>query len=574
MEKYFAITKKNKKNLNLNAKNNLPHIKNFKRKAESQSPLNFESKRNKNNKFDIKNLYKERKYINNNTNNLIINDNPLELEETDIQNEKIENIFQKVYFSDIPCSQIDNSSSNKENIINTPENLNTKDIHSTFTTNNSIDKENQTNNSRYQTNSNIINNNITKCIKQISLFDNIKNHERKQIKSIPQYFPIFENCNSEIIKNNKTHLFNNKSKIYKPKNNHKNRNDNTSNLNNLSNHVKRISIFDNTFHNNNSNYATNISIINKSITDTNNTNNISNNEIPIEEAFTFNEVEEKNSKKVCPPNQHIYILEDNKVKIVYEKSHNLSKEKDINNNFNNFDETKENIDLNQSKSMNNELVKKTNKTIYLKKSKNKVKNNSFNYTFRLSQVSSDEDDDIAKANFNFSSIIYDNPSTGAMKSCIGYVDPDCYKKEKNKNKGILKIRGGLRSFMDYREYKIGEQNSEIQVSNIFKGVVAYIDGFSRNCTDVELKRLIRIHGGKVFWYISKTRVTHVICSSLCESKIQNYLGSKVNHYKIVTDKWIIDSIKAKKRLSEAPYLTLNTLKKTQCQKSILDYIEK
>jgi len=50
-----------------------------------------------------------------------------------------------------------------------------------------------------------------------------------------------------------------------------------------------------------------------------------------------------------------------------------------------------------------------------------------------------------------------------MKSCIGYVDPDCYKKEKNKNKGILKIRGGLRSFMDYREYKIGEQNSEIQV---------------------------------------------------------------------------------------------------------------
>jgi len=45
-----------------------------------------------------------------------------------------------------------------------------------------------------------------------------------------------------------------------------------------------------------------------------------------------------------------------------------------------------------------------------------------------------------------------------------------------------------------------------------------------------------------------------------ESKIQNYLGSKVNHYKIVTDKWIIDSIKAKKRLSEAPYLTLNTLK--------------
>jgi len=59
-------------------------------------------------------------------------------------------------------------------------------------------------------------------------------------------------------------------------------------------------------------------------------------------------------------------LEDNKVKIVYEKSHNLSKEKDINNNFNNFDETKENIDLNQSKSMNNELVKKTNKTIYLK----------------------------------------------------------------------------------------------------------------------------------------------------------------------------------------------------------------
>jgi len=52
----------------------------------------------------------------------------------------------------------------------------------------------------------------------------------------------------------------------------------------------------------------------------------------------------------------------------------------------------------------------------------------------------------------------------------------------------------------------------------------------------------------------------IVIAYFSESKIQDYLSSKVNHYKLVTDQWIIDSIKAKKRLSETPYLTLNVLK--------------
>jgi len=88
----------------------------------------------------------------------------------------------------------------------------------------------------------------------------------------------------------------------------------------------------------------------------------------------------------------------------------------------------------------------------------------FTHAFHLSQAPSDEDIDVEKANFNFSSIIYDNPSTGAMKSIIGYVDPDFYKKEKNKNNTNLKFKGGLKEFMEHRENKIGKQSSEVKVN--------------------------------------------------------------------------------------------------------------
>ncbi|ORX57301.1 hypothetical protein BCR36DRAFT_580711 [Piromyces finnis] len=336
--------------------------------------------------------------------------------------------------------------------------------------------------------------------------------------------------------------------------------------NNLNNpcHIKRISVFGNNNCNNNSNK-----------------NNKSNNKEITNNTMLSNRIlkdKEKIEKAQQHP-QHIYIQEDRSVKI---KNENQQPFVDNMKNINDSISSSNSFTNNNDKALNKALVHKESdsklnhikgsdsKTINLKKCSFKH-NPVFSHSFHLSQAPIEENVDVERMNFNFSSVIYDNPSTGAMKSCIGYVDPNYIKKEKNNKE--LKLKG-LKPYMDNRESKIGQQSTEDQVSDIFKGVVVYINGFSRNCTDVELKRLIRIHGGKVCWYMSETKVTHVICSSLCESKIQKYINSKTNHYKLVNDKWIIESIKANKRLSEIPYLVLNSLKKMQNQRNLFDYIKK
>ena len=52
-----------------------------------------------------------------------------------------------------------------------------------------------------------------------------------------------------------------------------------------------------------------------------------------------------------------------------------------------------------------------------------------------------------------------------MKSCIGYVDPNYNKSEKNKSN--LKFTGGLKQFLEHRENKIGQQSSDVQVTFFF-----------------------------------------------------------------------------------------------------------
>ncbi|XP_059172057.1 DNA repair protein REV1-like [Physella acuta] len=90
-----------------------------------------------------------------------------------------------------------------------------------------------------------------------------------------------------------------------------------------------------------------------------------------------------------------------------------------------------------------------------------------------------------------------------------------------------------------------------QSSNIFAGVAIYVNGYTVPSSD-ELKRLMQHHGGRFEQYLSKTRVTHIVASNLPNSKFK-----LANTMLVVKPNWIVDSVKAGKRLSHVPYLLLN-----------------
>lgn len=79
---------------------------------------------------------------------------------------------------------------------------------------------------------------------------------------------------------------------------------------------------------------------------------------------------------------------------------------------------------------------------------------------------------------------------------------------------------------------------------------------------MELRKIIMTNGGKVRYFtwinvslcLKKSVVTHLICSTLCESKKEKYSNAR---FKIVRPEWIIDSIKEGKRLNESKYMYKN-----------------
>ncbi|KAJ8304491.1 hypothetical protein KUTeg_018074 [Tegillarca granosa] len=71
---------------------------------------------------------------------------------------------------------------------------------------------------------------------------------------------------------------------------------------------------------------------------------------------------------------------------------------------------------------------------------------------------------------------------------------------------------------------------------------------SREPSSDELKRLMMLHGGSYEHYMSKTRVTHVIATSLASSKVNEF-----KHMKMIRPEWITDSVKSGRLLSYVPY---------------------
>ncbi|CAO3686283.1 unnamed protein product [Umbelopsis ramanniana] len=125
------------------------------------------------------------------------------------------------------------------------------------------------------------------------------------------------------------------------------------------------------------------------------------------------------------------------------------------------------------------------------------------------------------------------------------------------------------SWMQKREQKIQAQFPE-HCSNIFNGVNIYINGWTGDNKDLQLKQLVAKHGGNVSYALAQRKVTHVIVQrNVCASKLHKYLHVRSNLTKVVTSEWITDSIANGKRLSEWKYRVL----KDETQRDLLSQLK-
>ncbi|XP_055815918.1 DNA repair protein REV1-like isoform X3 [Solanum dulcamara] len=117
------------------------------------------------------------------------------------------------------------------------------------------------------------------------------------------------------------------------------------------------------------------------------------------------------------------------------------------------------------------------------------------------------------------------------------------------------------SYMAVKNQKLHEQ-FEVEASitslsgpssskPIFQGVSIFVDGYTVPSSQ-ELRGYMLKHGGRFENYFSRRRVTHIICSNLPDSKVQN-LRSFSRGLPVVKPTWVLDSVSAKKLLNWVPY---------------------
>eukprot|EP00915_Cephaloidophora_sp_WS-2016_P002351 GHVH01003144.1.p1 GENE.GHVH01003144.1~~GHVH01003144.1.p1 ORF type:complete len:903 (-),score=131.91 GHVH01003144.1:3626-6334(-) len=116
---------------------------------------------------------------------------------------------------------------------------------------------------------------------------------------------------------------------------------------------------------------------------------------------------------------------------------------------------------------------------------------------------------------------------------------------------------GMREYMQEKNKRIQRQleQSTLRVSNLFDGCFFDIDGRTIAASDLELKKLIVSHGGRYEAYGNK--VTHLIADQVAEGnqswqRIRN--KQAFSKRRVVTSQYVMDCIKAGKRLEESGYL--------------------
>lgn len=111
-----------------------------------------------------------------------------------------------------------------------------------------------------------------------------------------------------------------------------------------------------------------------------------------------------------------------------------------------------------------------------------------------------------------------------------------------------------------------------EVNGVLEGIKIYVGGYMAGTTDIEMKRIVTMAGGKIMWVVRPCRIavmckqfrcrhtaagaTHILTSQgLSGSKTHKYLrtGNKTH---VVTPEWVFDSIAAGKRKKEWDYTVI------------------
>jgi hypothetical protein len=128
-----------------------------------------------------------------------------------------------------------------------------------------------------------------------------------------------------------------------------------------------------------------------------------------------------------------------------------------------------------------------------------------------------------------------------------------------------------------REDEIKEEQKQHQQKKVFDGLVIYINGSTYPLIgDHKLKHLLAENGARLSFHLGRRRVTHVIlgtpsssqgtgaggglAATKIEKEVQKIGGCGV---KYVGVEWILESMRAGKRLPEAPFTNLKVAAKGQ-----------
>lgn len=92
---------------------------------------------------------------------------------------------------------------------------------------------------------------------------------------------------------------------------------------------------------------------------------------------------------------------------------------------------------------------------------------------------------------------------------------------------------------------------------IFHGIAIFVNGYTEPTAE-ELKRIMMANGGTYHHYFSRSKTTHIIANNLPDAKIKN-----MNTDKIVSPKWITDSLEAGHLLNYTKYILYTNQSRSQ-----------
>ncbi|XP_020576766.1 DNA repair protein REV1 isoform X2 [Phalaenopsis equestris] len=134
-----------------------------------------------------------------------------------------------------------------------------------------------------------------------------------------------------------------------------------------------------------------------------------------------------------------------------------------------------------------------------------------------------------------------NPKTSFQRS--SFTDFGSYMAEKNR-----KLRSQFEEEASSSSILNCEASSSGKGKGIFHGVSIFVDGHTVPSSQ-ELRVYMLRHGGRLENYFSRSRVSHIICSNLPDSKMRNFSRG----LPVLRPAWVVDSVAANKLLNWSPY---------------------